>query len=101
MIIAGIATPRSGWWIRRARPGIFDVPADYKLDVVQTPPPLEASVDGAAYYPAPPFKNTGVGRFYVTPTANDRCGAARATTARRWPTSLRMKDFPATTGTSR
>jgi uncharacterized protein (DUF885 family) len=46
--------------------GIFDVPADYKLEVVETPPPLRASIDGAAYYPAPPFKNSGVGRFYVT-----------------------------------
>jgi uncharacterized protein (DUF885 family) len=52
--------------------GIFDVPADYKLEVVQTPPPLESSVDGASYYPAPPFKNSGIGRFYVTPTHNDR-----------------------------
>jgi uncharacterized protein (DUF885 family) len=52
--------------------GIFDVPADYKLEVVQTPPPLESSVDGASYYPAPPFKNSGVGRFYVTPTHNDK-----------------------------
>jgi uncharacterized protein (DUF885 family) len=51
--------------------GIFDVPADYKLDVVETPPPLRASIDGAAYYPAPPFKTSGVGRFYVTPTDND------------------------------
>lgn len=51
--------------------GIFDVPADYKLDVVETPPPLRASIDGAAYYPAPPFKTTGVGRFYVSPTGND------------------------------
>ena len=51
--------------------GLFDVPADYKLEVVETPPPLRASIDGAAYYPAPPFKNTGVGRFYVTPTHND------------------------------
>jgi uncharacterized protein (DUF885 family) len=48
--------------------GIFDVPADYKLDVVETPPPLRASLDGAAYYPAPPFKDNGVGRYYVTPT---------------------------------
>jgi uncharacterized protein (DUF885 family) len=46
--------------------GIFDVPADYKLDVVETPPPLRASIEGAAYYPAPPFKQSGVGRFYVT-----------------------------------
>ncbi len=51
--------------------GIFDVPADYKLEVVETPPPLRASIDGAAYYPAPPFKGTGVGRFYVTPTDNN------------------------------
>jgi len=52
--------------------GIFDVPAASKLDVVETPPPLQASIDGASYYPAPPFKTTGVGRFYVTPTHNDR-----------------------------
>ncbi|HYP00271.1 MAG TPA: DUF885 domain-containing protein [Pyrinomonadaceae bacterium] len=51
--------------------GVFDVPADYKLEVVETPPPLRASIDGAAYYPAPPFKTTGVGRFYVTTTDND------------------------------
>ncbi|HLL77644.1 MAG TPA: DUF885 domain-containing protein [Pyrinomonadaceae bacterium] len=51
--------------------GMFDVPADYKLAVVETPPPLRASVDGAVYYPAPPFKQTGVGRFYVSPTGND------------------------------
>jgi uncharacterized protein (DUF885 family) len=50
---------------------LFDVPTDYKLEVVETPPPLQASIDGAAYYPAPPFKTTGVGRFYVTPTGND------------------------------
>ena len=55
----------------RARPASSTCPADYKLEVVETPPPLRASIDGAAYYPAPPFKNTGVGRFYVTPTGND------------------------------
>jgi uncharacterized protein (DUF885 family) len=53
------------------RTGLFEVPADYKLEVVETPPPLRASIDGAAYYPAPPFKNSGVGRYYVTPTDND------------------------------
>lgn len=51
--------------------GLFDVPADYRLDVTITPPPLRASIEGAAYYPAPPFKKTGVGRFYVTPTGDD------------------------------
>ncbi len=51
--------------------GLFDVPADYRLDVTVTPPPLRASIEGAAYYPAPPFRKTGVGRFYVTPTGDD------------------------------
>jgi uncharacterized protein (DUF885 family) len=51
--------------------GIFDVPGDYKLDVVETPPPLRSSIDGAAYYPAPPFKQSGVGRFYVTTSGNN------------------------------
>jgi uncharacterized protein (DUF885 family) len=51
--------------------GLFDVPADYRLDVLGTPPPLRASVPGGGYYPAPPFKNTGVGRFYITPTGDN------------------------------
>ena len=51
--------------------GLFDVPTEYQLDVTVTPPPLRSGFDGAAYYPAPPFKKTGVGRFYVTPTGND------------------------------
>ena len=50
--------------------GLFDIPADYKLDVEPTPPVLRATID-AAYYPAPPFKRNGVGRFYLTPTGND------------------------------
>jgi uncharacterized protein (DUF885 family) len=49
---------------------LFDIPATYKLDVVPTPPVLQSTID-AAYYPAPPFKKTGVGRFYLTPTGND------------------------------
>jgi uncharacterized protein (DUF885 family) len=53
------------------RTGLFSVPADYRLDVTVTPPPLQSAIEGAAYYPAPPFKKTGVGRFYVTPTGNN------------------------------
>jgi uncharacterized protein (DUF885 family) len=51
--------------------GLFDLPKDYRLDVTVTPPPLRAAIEGAAYYPAPPFKKSGVGRFYVTPTGDD------------------------------
>jgi uncharacterized protein (DUF885 family) len=50
--------------------GLFDLPADYRLDVVFTPPPLRDSID-AAYYPAPQFRKGGVGQFYVTPTGDD------------------------------
>jgi len=50
--------------------GMFDVPADYQLEIVPTPPVLRSTID-AAYYPAPPLKRTGVGRFYLTPTGND------------------------------
>jgi uncharacterized protein (DUF885 family) len=57
--------------------GVFDVPADYKLEVVETPPPLRASIDGAAYYPAPPFKTSGVGRFYVTTSGTNDEAALR------------------------
>ena len=49
---------------------MFTIPADYRLDVVPTPPVLRSTID-AAYYPAPPFKKSGVGRFYLTPTDND------------------------------
>jgi uncharacterized protein (DUF885 family) len=51
--------------------GLFDVPADYKLDVTVVPPVLESSIDSAAYYPAPTFKDSGVGRFYVAAPHND------------------------------
>jgi uncharacterized protein (DUF885 family) len=50
---------------------LFDIAPDYRLEVTVTPPPLRASIEGAAYYPAPPFKTSGVGRFYVTPTGDD------------------------------
>ena len=54
---------------------LFDIPADYRLDVVATPPVLRSTID-AAYYPAPPFKTSGVGRFYLTPTGNDAAALA-------------------------
>jgi uncharacterized protein (DUF885 family) len=50
---------------------LFEVPAQYRLDIAITPPPLRSSIDRAAYYPAPIFTAEGVGRFYVTPTGDD------------------------------
>ncbi|WP_394834786.1 DUF885 domain-containing protein [Pendulispora rubella] len=57
--------------------GLFEMPNEYKLDVTVTPPPLQGSISGAAYYPAPPFKESGVGRFYVSPTKNNPVSLAR------------------------
>lgn len=48
---------------------LFDIPTTYRLDVVATPPVLRSTID-AAYYPAPPLRRTGSGRFYLTPTGN-------------------------------
>ncbi|MBV9880570.1 MAG: DUF885 domain-containing protein [Gemmatirosa sp.] len=56
--------------------GLFDIPRTYKLDVVPTPPVLRSTID-AAYYAAPPFKKSGVGRFYLTPTGNDKAALAQ------------------------
>lgn len=50
---------------------LFDVPAQYRLEVAIAPPPLRASIESAAYYPAPVFTPDGVGRFYVAPTGDD------------------------------
>lgn len=49
---------------------LFDIPADYRLEILPTPPVLRSTID-AVYYPAPPFRKSGVGRFYLTPTGND------------------------------
>lgn len=50
---------------------LFDTSPDYQLDVRLTPEPLRDSVGVAGFYPAPPFKQAGVGRFYITPTGDD------------------------------
>jgi uncharacterized protein (DUF885 family) len=50
--------------------GMFALPEDYRLEIVPTPPVLESTID-AAYYPAPPFKTSGIGRFYLTASHGD------------------------------
>jgi uncharacterized protein (DUF885 family) len=52
------------------RHGMFDLPREYRLEIVETPPVLEATLE-AAYYPAPAFKPAGIGRFYLTPSKGD------------------------------
>jgi len=77
---------------RRTR--LFDVPADYRLEVTETPPPLRAAIEGAAYYPAPPFKKTGVGRFYVTPTGDDQAALRREHNYAAMPDLAAHEGFP-------
>jgi uncharacterized protein (DUF885 family) len=74
--------------------GLFDVPRDYRLNVTITPPPLRSSIEGAAYYPAPPFKKTGVGRFYVTPTGNNQAELAHEHNRAAIPDLAAHEGFP-------
>ncbi|MFQ5876593.1 MAG: DUF885 domain-containing protein [Acidobacteriota bacterium] len=52
------------------RHAMFDLPDDYRLEIVPTPPMLESTLE-AAYYPAPAFKEGGRGRFYLTASHGD------------------------------
>ena len=52
------------------RHAMFALPANYRLEIVATPPVLESTIE-AAYYPAPPFKASGIGRFYLTASHGD------------------------------
>ncbi len=72
--------------------GLFDIPRDYELEVVPTPPVLRSTID-AAYYPAPPLKRSGVGRFYLTPTGNDP-GALRQNNRASIATTAVHEGFP-------
>lgn len=74
--------------------GLFDVPADYRLDVLATPPPLRASLAEGGYYPAPPFKKTGVGRFYITPTGDDAAALRGRHNYASMPDTAAHEGFP-------
>src|SRR5213593_588380 len=52
------------------RHDMFDLPSEYRLEIVRTPPMLEGTLE-AAYYPAPAFKPSGIGRFYLTASHGD------------------------------
>ena len=76
------------------RTGLFEVPADYRLEVTITPAPLRSSIDGAAYYPAPAFKQTGIGRFYVTPTGEDAAALREKHNFHAMPDLAAHEGFP-------
>lgn len=73
--------------------GIFDVPANYQLEVMETPLPLRASVSNASYNAAPPFKSSSVGRFYLSPTGNNPA-ALRANNRSAIATLAAHEGFP-------
>lgn len=52
------------------RHGMFALPEEYKLEIVETPPVLQSTLE-AAYYPAPVFRPGGAGRFFLTPARGD------------------------------
>ncbi|MGP8034719.1 MAG: DUF885 domain-containing protein [Steroidobacteraceae bacterium] len=74
--------------------GLFEVPADYRLEVLATPAPLRASVPTGGYYPAPPFKRTGVGRFYITPTGDNAAALRGQHNYASMPDNAAHEGFP-------
>lgn len=48
---------------------LFDIPADYSIGVIETPPGMRSHIGSAAYFPAPPLDAAKKGVFLVTPSA--------------------------------
>ena len=60
--------------------GLFAVPADYRLDVTVTPPPLQAAIEGARLIRHRPSKQPGSGDSMSPPQATTLRSFARSTT---------------------
>jgi hypothetical protein len=97
---SGTTTPRSNSSTTRARPESLTCPLITNWRSLKPAAPCAHRSTAPPTIPAPPFKNSGVGRFYVTTTDNDK-RRYRRTIARLLPTSRRMKAFPDTTGTTK
>lgn len=50
---------------------LFAIPADYKINVIETPPGMRSAIGSAAYFPAPPLDASKKGVFLVTPSGGD------------------------------
>lgn len=50
---------------------IFAIPADYRIDVIETPAAFRSHIGSAAYFPAPPLQPDKKGVFLVTPSGGD------------------------------
>lgn len=51
--------------------GIFNLPPNYMIKVIETPAGMRSSLATAAYFPAPPYEAGVKGVFLVTPTGDD------------------------------
>ena len=51
--------------------GLFAIPNDYRINVIETPKGMRSAIGSAAYFPAPPFDASKKGVFLVSPSAGD------------------------------
>ena len=51
--------------------GLFAIPPDYSIEVIETPAGMRSSIGSAAYFPAPPLEPGKKGVFLVTPSGGD------------------------------
>ncbi|MFA6028314.1 MAG: DUF885 domain-containing protein [Elusimicrobiota bacterium] len=52
--------------------GLFRLPADYRIQLIETPAGMRGSLASAAYFPAPPLDSGRKGVFLVTPSGGDQ-----------------------------
>jgi uncharacterized protein (DUF885 family) len=50
---------------------LFDIPADYRIGIIETPAAMRSAIGSAAYFPAPPLQAGKKGVFLVTPSGGD------------------------------
>ncbi len=72
---------------------LFAIPADYRIDVIETPGAMRSHIGSAAYFPAPPLQAGKKGVFLVTPSGGDAKRLAVHNFA-KIPTTVVHEAFP-------
>ena len=73
--------------------GLFAIPADYSIDVIETPLGMRSHVGSAAYFPAPPLDPSKKGVFLVTPSGG-AAGRLAIHNFSKIPTTVVHEAFP-------
>ena len=73
--------------------GLFAIPNDYSINVIETPLGMRSHIGSAAYFPAPPLDASKKGVFLVTPSAGAE-GRLAIHNFSKIPTTVVHEAFP-------